>query len=80
MRVLHLIISHAFAAYWGAGLSLGLVMAQVLPITPIGVAFYAATWPRQLHCAQVGKQECFGSPDEVPLWLLKLVFDESVIK
>lgn len=68
------IITHLLALYLGAGLSLGLVMQQVLPLNALGVAVYAATWPRHVYCARPGA-DCFGTADYVPVWLLALLFD-----
>ena len=67
-------ISHIAALYLGAGLSLGLVMAQVLPLSAFGVAVYATTWPAQIYCARPDAA-CFGKIHEiVPMWMGKLMF------
>lgn len=68
------ILTHALALYLGAGLSLGLVMAQALPLNSLGVAVYATTWPRHVYCARPGAN-CFGLANYVPVWLGALMFD-----
>ena len=62
------------AAYLGAGLSLGLIMAQVLPLSVIGVGVYTATWPQHVYCARPAAN-CFGLIEIYPMWLGKLMFD-----
>ena len=40
------------SVYFGAGLFGGLLMKQAIPaINPLGVAYYAATWPGHVYCA-----------------------------
>lgn len=68
------IIMAVVCLYIGAGLSLGLVMAQVLPLTPIGVGVYAATWPHSVYCARPGTN-CFAMKDVFPDWLVHMMFD-----
>lgn len=69
------IITAITAGYLGAGLSLGLVMAQVLPLNSFGVSVYAATWPVHVYCAKPGAG-CFGKlTDYVPIWFGALMFD-----
>lgn len=69
------VLTAILAGYLGAGLSLGLVMAQVLPLTAFGVGAYAATWPVHVYCAQPGAG-CFGKMQEwVPFWIGRYMFD-----
>lgn len=60
--------------YLGAGLSLGLIMAQVLPLNTLGVAVYTATWPRHVYCARP-EADCFGHASYVPDWLGRRMFN-----
>lgn len=68
------IFTHLLAAYLGAGLSLGLIMAQVLPLSAIGVGVYTVTWPQHVYCARP-KANCFGLKEIYPDWLGRLMFD-----
>ena len=66
------IITHLLALYIGAGLSLGLIMNQVLPLSHFGVAVYTATWPRHVYCVA---SDCFGAEDYLPMWFAQWIFD-----
>lgn len=68
------LIVAVISGYLGAGLSLGLVMAQVLPLTSVGVGVYAASWPYHVYCATEGAH-CFAMKDIFPVWLGRLMFD-----
>lgn len=60
------ITTHAAALYLGAGLFGGLLMAAAVPaINPVGVIYYAATWPAQIYCAPVARG-CTVAPS--PAW------------
>jgi hypothetical protein len=74
MKFVKTIATIAASMYIGAGLSLGLVMAQVLPLTVLGVSVYAVTWPYSVYCARPGA-DCFASADFVPEWLAIRMFD-----
>lgn len=42
------------SAYLGAGLFAGLLMQRAIPaLNPVGIAFMAVTWPRQIICARI---------------------------
>lgn len=73
------IITHGIAVYLGAGLSLGLIMQQAVPLSNFGVGVYAATWPRHVYCARPGA-DCFGQADYLPIWFGKLMFKASAFK
>lgn len=61
--------------YSGAGLSMGLVMAQVLPLTPFGVSAYAVTWPYHVYCSRPSAN-CFGQMHKiVPDWIGHMMFN-----
>ena len=52
------------SAYLGAGLFAGLLMQRAIPaMNPLGVAYVAATWPRQIICARV-ESGCSTQPPE----------------
>ncbi|GHC12733.1 hypothetical protein GCM10007291_07550 [Gemmobacter nanjingensis] len=68
------IITAIVSCYIGAGLSLGLVMQQVLPLNNLGVAVYAVTWPRHVYCARPGA-DCFGHATYLPDWFGRMLFD-----
>jgi hypothetical protein len=58
------------SAYIGAGLFSGLLMQQAIPaLNGWGVAYIAATWPRQIICAQVAS-----GCDAVPTHLVRYLF------
>lgn len=47
------ILTVTVSAYLGAGLFAGLLMQRAIPaLNPLGVAYVAATWPRQIICAR----------------------------
>jgi hypothetical protein len=68
------ITTHTLALYLGAGLSLGLIMSQVLPLNAFGIGVYAATWPRHVYCARPGA-DCFGEANYLPIWFASLLFN-----
>ena len=58
------VATHFAALYIGAGLFGGLLMQAAIPaINPLGVAYYAATWPAQIYCAPVSRG-CNVTPNE----------------
>lgn len=68
------IATHLLALYIGAGLFGGIIMSRVLPLTGVGIAYYAATWPQQVYCA-APERGCFAQSDYLPIWFQKLMFD-----
>ena len=49
-------LSHLLAGYVGAGLFGGLLMKMSIPaLNPIGVVFYALTWPAFVYCAPTSR-------------------------
>jgi hypothetical protein len=72
-------ITHLAAVYFGAGLSMGLVMNQVVPLSHFGVVYYAMTWPESVYCARPGA-ECFGQASYLPVWFGELLFEKEVFE
>jgi hypothetical protein len=64
----------AASIYVATGLSHGLIMAQVLPLTAFGVGYYTVTWPQQIYCARP-EADCFASVEYLPLWFQRAMFD-----
>ena len=56
--------------YLGAGLFAGLLMQRAIPaINTLGIAYIAASWPRQIICAREA-DNC----DVLPDWLAPYIF------
>lgn len=72
--VIKYFLTIVFSVYFGAGLSLGLVMQQVLPLNNFGVVVYALTWPRHVYCARPGS-DCFGHAAYLPDWFGRMLFN-----
>lgn len=57
------ILTHALAAYIGAGLFAGWLMEAAVPaINWVGVSYIAATWPVQIYCAPI-ERNCTFTPE-----------------
>lgn len=41
------------ALYLSIGLTMGLILANYLPLSWLGIAYYTLTWPWQLLCTQI---------------------------
>lgn len=69
-----IIATHLLALYLGAGLFGGLLMQRAIPaMNGVGVAFYAATWPRQIACARVSAG-CRDFDEWMPGWMVAALF------
>jgi len=66
-------LTHAVAAYIGAGLSNGYLLSLSIPaMNWFGVAVYASIWPSFIYCAPVAR-EC--KPLELmPMWFQSMMF------
>lgn len=67
-------LSHFLAAYLGAGLFGGLVMSTFLPLSKIGIAYYAVTWPTHVYCAEE-LNKCAPIASRMPASFHALIFN-----
>lgn len=66
-------ISHAAAAYLGAGLFSAYVIMSAVPATTIlGGMYHMVTWPGAAFCAT---RSCLAPVERVPVWALPYFFD-----
>lgn len=68
-----LIATHLLAAYLGAGIFSGTLLAQAIPaLNIVGIAYNAVMWPAMVYCAPVARDcDPLGS---TPEWMQTAMF------
>lgn len=67
-----LILTAIISVYLGAGLFAGLLMQRAIPaLNPLGVAYIATTWPKQIICAWTSSGCDTGPPERLAPYLFR---------